>query len=91
VSVDVPDDRAVVDRIDDGIAVLLVGPAGDQHELDADRLPDGVGDGDVVAVTIDGDDIVVGEVDRALTDARRAKAEQRLARIRKERSRGRFG
>ena len=117
-SADLPADRAVVDRIEAGIAVLLVGPAGEQHELDADRLPAGVQAGDVVTVLVDTVDtatdvdgatddvgtdvdgqapatsragIQVGGVDRELTDARRASAEQRLARIRRERPGGRFG
>ena len=87
---ELPGNRAVIDRIISGVGVLLVGPAGDQHELDAALLPDGAGDGDVVAVTIERDTVVVGEVDRDLTDARRADAEQRLARIRRGRSSGRF-
>lgn len=123
-SAELPADRAVVDRIEAGIAVLLVGPAGEQHELDADRLPTGVQAGDVVTVRVDtvdtttdvdpgtdvdaaADDvgtdvdgqapatdragIQVGGVDRELTDARRASAEQRLARIRRQRPGGRFG
>lgn len=120
-SAELPADRAVVDRIEAGIAVLLVGPAGEQHELDAARLPAGVQAGDVVTVHVDtatdvdpgtdvdaaADDvgtdvdgqapatsragIQVGGVDRELTDARRASAEQRLARIRRERPGGRFG
>lgn len=114
-SAELPADRAVVDRIEAGIAVLLIGPAGEQHELDAARLPAGVQAGDVVTVHVDTVDTVdtatddvgtdvdgqapatsragiqVGGVDRELTDARRASAEQRLARIRRERPGGRFG
>ncbi len=89
-SSELPDNRAVIDRIESGIAVLLVGPAGGRHELDATLLPEGAGDGDVVMVTVEGAAIVAGEIDRKLTDARCADAEQQLARLRKGRSGRRF-
>lgn len=84
-------DRAVIDRITEGIAVLLVGPAGDEHECDASQLPEGAGDGDVITVTSEGDALVIGGIDQQLTDARRADVAERLARLRDERAGGRFG
>jgi hypothetical protein len=90
VSADLPENRAVIDRIDAGIGVLLIGPAGDQHEVDASLLPEGARDGDVIEATVENDIVVAGPIDRELTDARRTDAQQRLSRIRKGRGSGRF-
>lgn len=89
---DLPPDRAVIDRIEGDIAVLLVGPDGDRHEVAATDLPDGAVDGDVVQVAVTGHAVIVtvGAVDRPLTAARRSDAQQRLSRVLKERGTGRF-
>ncbi|MFP4235446.1 MAG: DUF3006 domain-containing protein [Nitriliruptoraceae bacterium] len=87
---DLPGDRAIIDRIEGGVAVLLVGPDGGRHEVATTDLPDGAVDGDVVEVAVTGGAVTVGAVDRPLTDARRTDAQQRLSRILKERDSGRF-
>jgi hypothetical protein len=85
-------DRAVIDRIVDGVAaVLLVGPAEAEVHLPADQLPDEAMEGDWVIVDHDTDPPSVTGVDFELTAARRDDLEQRMDRIRRERSGGRFG
>lgn len=79
----IPDDAAVVDRIEDGRhAVLLVGPDEVELVVAADRLPAATGEGDWVRLTLTRDD--------DLTAARRADAAARMDRIRRTRSSGRF-
>lgn len=79
----IPPDAVVLDRIVDGQrAVLLVGP--DEVELVVDHasLPEGAAEGDWFRLAL------IADVE--LTAARRSDAEDRLARIRMERSTGRF-
>ncbi len=80
----IPDDAAVVDRVEDGRhAVLLVGPDEVELVVAADRLPDGTREGDWVRMTLTRDD--------ELTAARRADVEERMDRIRRARRSDRFG
>ena len=81
---DLPPDRAVIDRISDGVCVLLVGPAGDQHEVAHTSLPPGATEGSVVKIDFD-PDLTVGSVDNELTRARSDEATRRLDRIRHQR------
>jgi hypothetical protein len=84
-----PDDvRATIDRVTDGIAILLVEPDGREVELPAGELPEDATEGSVVLVRLDPLEVV--EVDHEATRALRAAAENRLARMRRSRSRGRF-
>jgi hypothetical protein len=79
----VAQDALVVDRIVDGRrAVLLIGPDEVELVIDAALLPEG---------TLEGDWLRLGLTpDPVLTAARRADVEARLARLRAERSGGRF-
>lgn len=87
----VPDDRAVLDRIvDDATAVLLVGPNEVEVHVPADALPDGATDGTWLVLDLDGDMPRVIAIDQRRTDDQRANLENRMARIRATRSRGRF-
>lgn len=87
-STDIPQDRAVLDRIVDGrIAVLLIGSAGDPLHLPAAHLPAGVQEGDWLVLDLAA--LVTG-VDRELTERRRGDLETRMQRLRTERSGGRF-
>jgi len=76
-------DALVVDRIVDGRhAVLLIGPDETELVVDVALLPEG---------TLEGDWLRLGLTpDPASTAARRADVEARLARLRAERSGGRF-
>lgn len=88
----IPRDRAVVDRIVDGnTAVLLVGPEGTELHLPAEALPDGATDGTWVVLDLEEPDPAVTAIDHELTDTRAQHLSARLARIRKERTGGRFG
>lgn len=79
----IPDDAAVVDRIEDGThAVLHVGPDEVELVVDVAILPEG---------TVEGDWLRVGlSADPERTAARRAALEDRLDRIRRTRGGGRF-
>ena len=79
----IPDDAAVVDRIEDGThAVLHVGPDEVELVVDVALLPEG---------TVEGDWLRVGlSADPERTAARRAALEDRLDRIRRTRGGGRF-
>lgn len=79
----IPRDAVVLDRIVDGQrAVLLVGPDEVELVIDHASLPVGAAEGDWFHLVL--------TADVELTAARRSDAEDRLARIRAERSRGRF-
>jgi hypothetical protein len=76
-------DSAVLDRIVDGrLAVLLVGPDEVELVLDASSLPEGAVEGDWFHLDL--------RADPALSAERRGDLEARLARLRAERSGGRF-
>lgn len=85
-------DRAVVDRIVDGrAAVLLVGPAEVELFLSADALPEGAGEGTwvVLEVSTDPPDLTL-RIDDRLTRERFEDLTARLDAIRRSRRRGRF-
>lgn len=82
--------RAVIDRIVDGQAVLLVHPDEHEHHLPADRLPAGAGEGAWLLVAGSGPDLHVVDRDARGESERRAAAEKRLGRLRRTRRGGRF-
>jgi hypothetical protein len=89
---DIPDDRAVIDRVvDGGTAVLLVGSDETELQVPVAALPDGAGEGDWVVLDLSTAPPTIVRVDEVLTDARRTDLEQRMQRIRRERRGGRFG
>ena len=80
----VPDDAAVVDRIEGGRhAVLLVGEAEVELVVDVALLPDGTAEGDWLRISL--------APDPERTAQRRSAIEDRLERIRRTRGGGRFG
>lgn len=78
--------RGTVDRIVDGVATILV--EGEVH-LAERALPAGTREGDVVRFDVSAGFVVV-DVDEQETAARRAGIEDRVDRLRSERSGGRF-
>lgn len=82
--------RAVVDRVVEGVAVLLVGPDEQEHHLPAEQLPAGAGEGAWLIVAGEAPDLRVVGHDPAGEAARRAQQEERLARLRRTRRGGRF-
>lgn len=83
--------RAHIDKVDAGVARLLVGPDGDPVEIDVDRLPDGAVEGSWVTITVDRGHLIVAGVDRDLELDRRRDVQRRLDQLKAERQPGRFG
>lgn len=83
--------RAVVDRIEGDLAVLLIGDDELERHLSAADLPEGVGEGTVVLVRQAPDGWQVIEVDADAEAARRERTQHLLDRIRSRRRGGRFG
>lgn len=81
--------RAVIDRIVDDRAVVLVGKDESEVHVPTATLPDGAEEGTVVLVEL-GDEPRVVEVDERETDARHAALADRLDHIRRTRGSGRF-
>lgn len=88
-----PDDekaaRAVVDRVTEGTAVLLVGAEETERHVPADVLPANAGEGSWLLV-IDGDPPRVVGMDRDGEAAARRRNRNRMTRLRQQRSSGRF-
>lgn len=82
--------RAVVDRIVEGQALLLVEPGGEEHHLAADRLPSDAGEGTWVLVTGGGDDLAVVGTDPEAQAARQGDMDARVEHLRRTRRGGRF-
>lgn len=77
-----PDDAAVLDRVEDGVAVLLVGPEEVEVTLPAGLLPAGAREGDWFRFLVPDADLTVARGDRIAA---------RLDEIRRTRRGGRFG
>jgi hypothetical protein len=89
--VPIPDDRAVVDRIVDGVtAVLLVGPNETELLLPSEQLPEDAREGTWLALDLAARPPAVIAVDHSLTEVRAADLNSRLQQIRRDRSAGRF-
>jgi hypothetical protein len=82
--------RAVVDRVVDGVALLLVGTAEREVERPVGELPDGTGEGSWLLVRAGDGDVEIVGVDETGSAARRAEVSERLDRIRGSRGSGRF-
>lgn len=81
--------QAVIDRIVEGVAVLLVSIEEREVRVPADAVPEGAGEGSVVRVR-PGDPPEILGVDETETARRREEAAGRLERLRAERATGRF-
>ena len=89
-SPDPKDQRAVIDRITDDWAVLLIGDKEQERRVKADELPDGAKEGSIVTVRVTGLRVEVLEVDDAATEEKRSGMQDRLGRLKRTRSTGRF-
>lgn len=82
--------RAVIDRITDEWAVLLVGDREQERRVRVNDLPDGAEEGSIVQVRVSGLKVDVLEADDTATDEKRAEMKDRLSRLKQSRSTGRF-
>ncbi len=74
-------ERACLDRIDEGLAVLMVGAEERELVVPLVALPSGVAAGDWLQVELDGERLVRATVDRAETARRRRRIEGKLDRL----------
>jgi len=76
-------EKAVIDRFENGWAVLLVGE--DERHLDVARqdLPKEACEGDWLLVEIEGDRLISAVVDQAETDQASARIMSKLGRLRR--------
>lgn len=87
----VPEDRAVIDRIVDGVtAVLLVGADEREVAVPIEVLPTGARERDWVVIDPAADPVQVLAVDSELTEQRSRQVITQLERIREQQSGGRF-
>jgi hypothetical protein len=78
-------DRAVVDRVGEGIAVLLVGPGHTEVHVPAEDLPEDVGAGTWVVLDLQLHPPLVLGADPELTGERAAELSRRLDALRPDR------
>lgn len=83
-------ERAVIDRMTDVWAVLLVGDKEQERRVRVDDLPDGTEEGSIVNVRVTGLRVDVLEVDDEATEAKRSEIKDRLNRLKRTRSSDRF-
>ena len=81
---------AVVDRVVEGEAVLLVGDDETEVHVPTDRLPDGAGEGSWLAITVEAGAVVSMTLDAERTNAAGDRISQKLDRLRRDRRGGRF-
>jgi hypothetical protein len=89
-SAPVPPSRAVIDRIVDETAVLLVGDSESERHVPVSALPEGAGDGTWLVVDPDSEPVTIHQIDVELTSFRAQDLERRLQQIRRRRTGGRF-
>ncbi len=82
--------EAVIDRITDGWAVVLIGDREQERRVRESELPDGAGEGSIIQVRVSGLKVEVVDVDDEATDEKRAEMTNRLSRLKESRSTGRF-
>lgn len=82
---------AVIDRVVDGVAVLLVGDDEREVHLGADDLPDGAGEGTWLQVRTDGDEVVVMGLAPDAETGQATRIQRTVERLRATRRGGRFG
>ncbi|MBF8304385.1 MAG: hypothetical protein HW399_760 [Dehalococcoidia bacterium] len=74
-------EKAAIDRIDEGIVVLLVGPEERELAVPVGQLPPGVQAGDWLRVTIVNGQLKQVELDREETKRRRERIKAKLDKL----------
>ncbi len=85
------DHAAVVDRVTEGLAVLLVGDDETEAHVPVADLPDDVGEGSWLTVTVAGGAVTSIALDAERTAATAERIEGKLDRIRRNQGGSRFG
>lgn len=75
-------EKAVVDRIEEGQAVILVGEAEDEVVLPVAELPGGTGEGVWLRIERDGERVVQVQLDPEETERASERIRQKLERLR---------
>lgn len=82
--------RGVIDRITGEWAVILVGEREHERRVRVDALPEGAEEGSVVRVRATALEVEVLGTDDEATEDKRAEMKDRLGRLKRTRSSGRF-
>ncbi|GAJ99748.1 DUF3006 domain-containing protein [Geomicrobium sp. JCM 19055] len=77
-------ERAVLDRIEDGIAVLLVGKNEQEYHVKENELPQGASDGVVLDVQITNDQIVDIAINHEETADQKARISAKMNQLKKK-------
>jgi hypothetical protein len=75
--------KAVIDRFEDDLAVLLVGEEEEQLVVPRTSLPNGAKEGDWLQVEVEDDHLVSAVVDLDETTAAKERIAEKLARLRR--------
>ena len=78
-------DRGVIDRIEDGVAVVLAGDDEQEFLVPVRDLPAGAGPGDWLAIIVENGRLRALSIDRELTARRRALVQEQRDRLRQRR------
>ena len=82
--------EGVLDRIEDGKAVILVESIGKEFLIDESRLPEGSVEGMWFNLTIVADDIKEISIDHQITESREQQVNEKLNRLRKKKTGSKF-
>ena len=77
-------EKAVIDRFEEGFAVLIIGEADAERQVNIPRkaLPRGAKEGHWLQVEMDGDQLVSAVIDKEETARVRARIQEKLNRLR---------
>ncbi|MBX0319730.1 DUF3006 domain-containing protein [Shouchella clausii] len=73
--------KAVIDRVEDGIATISIKDKGTEYEIEKSQLPTGAIEGDWLLVEIDGSKIGKIELDKEETIAVEKRIREKRARL----------
>lgn len=77
-------EKAVIDRIEEELAVLLVGEAEREVVVPFCELPSGASEGVWLRVELDSEHLVWSEVDEEETERRKARINDKMAQLRRK-------
>lgn len=77
--------KAVIDRLETDLAVILVGDEERVLTIPRNIVPDGGKEGDWLSIELDGSRVTSAAIDREATDQARERIAEKLARLRARR------